>query len=381
MTRMLYAGLTAISTTLCLTIGLAEEAIDPGRAANTIILDENGVKNLGIETVAVEEQEFETTVFAIGRIEEIPANRSVLSSRISGRAIKVNAFEGDHVVKGQVLVEVESRQPGDPPPVIQLKASQDGIIIASHVRVGQPIEPDAELLDISERSEMWAVAKIPEKEASAIKIGTSARIQVPALGEEVIEATLTRFGIMADREAGTVEGIFQIPNIPEGRLQPGMRAEFSIIVGMREDVMAVPRTALQGDPSKRVVFVKDFDLPNAFVKAPVQVGEQNDGFIEIVSGLFPGDEVVTQGSYSLGFAGGGSVSLKEALDAAHGHEHNEDGSELTPDQKAAQEGGGDGHDHEAGGKMNTYLQIYAVIMTLLFIVVAQLLWRNRKAKA
>ncbi|MCB1096665.1 MAG: efflux RND transporter periplasmic adaptor subunit [Verrucomicrobiae bacterium] len=381
MMRMLHAGLIAISSTSCLTCGFAEEAIDPGRAANTIILDENGVRNLGIKTVAVEEQEFETTVFAIGRIEEIPVNRSVLSSRISGRAIKVNAFEGDHVQQGQVLVEVESRQPGDPPPVISLKAAQDGIVIASHVRVGQPIEPDTELLDISERSEMWAVAKIPEKEASTIKIGTRARIQVPALGGDPIEATLTRFGIMADREAGTVEGIFQIPNIPEGRLQPGMRAEFSIIVGMREDVMAVPRTALQGDPSKRVVFVKDFDLPNAFVKAPVQVGEQNDGFIEIVSGLFPGDEVVTQGSYSLGFAGGGSVSLKEALDAAHGHEHNEDGSELTPDEKAAKEGGGDGHDHEAGGKMNRYLQIYAVVISLLFIIVAQLLWRNRKAKA
>jgi hypothetical protein len=129
-----------------------------------------------------------------------------------------------------------------------------------------------------------------------------------------------------------------------------------------------------------VVFVKDFDLPNAFVKAPVQVGEQNDGFIEIVSGLFPGDEVVTQGSYSLGFAGGGSVSLKEALDAAHGHEHNEDGSELAPDSKGAGEGGED-QNHEAGGRMNTYLQIYAVVMTLLFIVVAQLLWRNRKANA
>lgn len=356
----------------------AEEAISAERAANTIILDETGVKNLRIETVEVEEMEFETTVFAIGRIEEIPANRSVLSSRISGRAIKVNAFEGDHVEKGQVLVEVESRQPGNPPPVIQLKAPQSGIVIASHVKVGQPIEPDAELLDISERSEMWAVAKIPENEAAAINVGTKARISIPALGGEPIEAELTRFGIAADRKAGTVEGIFQISNADENTLQPGMRAEFSIIVGIRDDVMAVPRSALQGDPSKRVVFVKDFDLPNAFVKAPVEVGEQNDGFIEIVNGLFPGDEVVTQGSYSLGFAGGGSVSLKEALDAAHGHEHNEDGSELTPAQKAAEEAEANA-DGGGSGKMSPLLLAYAGVATLAAIVFAQLFFTQRKS--
>jgi multidrug efflux pump subunit AcrA (membrane-fusion protein) len=357
-----------------------EEAIDPGRAANTIILDENGVKNLRIEIEPVEEQAFETTVFAIGRLEEAPDSRSVLSSRISGRAVKVNAFLGDHVTKGDILVEVESRQPGSPPPVIPLKATQSGLVIESHVKVGQPVEPDAELLDISDRSVMWAVAKIPEKEAANVKIGSPARIRIPALGGKAIEAKVKRFGIAADRQAGTVEGIFELPN-QGGELQPGMRAEFSIIVGSREGVMAVPRAALQGDPANRVVFVKDFDLPNAFVKAPVVVGEQNDGYIEIVSGLFPGDEVVTQGSYSLGFAGGGSISLKEALDAAHGHEHNEDGSEMTPEQKAAEEGGGDGQGGGGDSGMIRMLQIYAVAITLLFIIVAQLYWRNRKATA
>lgn len=376
--RMNHAALTALSSALCLTGMPAEEAVDPERAASIIILDENGARNLGIETVPVAERDFESTVFAIGRIEEIPGNRSVLSSRISGRAIRVHAFEGDHVEQGQVLVDVESRQPGDPPPVISLRAPQEGLIIASHVRVGQPVEPESELLDISERSEMWAVAKVPEKEASAIRVGTRARIRVPALGGDPIEATLARFGIMADREAGTVEGIFQIPNVPEGRLQPGMRAEFSIITGTRPGVMAVPRPALQGDPSKRVVFVKDFDLPNAFVRAPVQVGEQNDGYIEIVSGLFPGDDVVTRGAYSLGFAGGGSISLKEALDAAHGHEHNEDGSELPPEQKATSEEPANGHAH-GGERLDAFVRIYAVVMTLLFICAAQLLWRKRKA--
>jgi hypothetical protein len=114
-----------------------------------------------------------------------------------------------------------------------------------------------------------------------------------------------------------------------------MRAEFSIITGKRENVISIPRAALQGEASNRFVYVKHFELPNVFLKTPVQVGAMNDRFVEIVGGLFPADDVVTRGAYSLSFAGGGSgISLKEVLDAAHGHEHAEDGSELTPEKRA-----------------------------------------------
>ncbi|SVD94245.1 uncharacterized protein METZ01_LOCUS447099, partial [marine metagenome] len=67
------------------------------RATLTVIPDETGVRNLRIETEQAKERVFESTVFAIGRIEEIPANRSVLSTRIAGRVIDLNAYEGDRV--------------------------------------------------------------------------------------------------------------------------------------------------------------------------------------------------------------------------------------------------------------------------------------------
>lgn len=352
----------------------AEFTIDAERKANTVILDATGVANLGIETEQALPKDFETTVFAIGRLEEIPARRSVLSSRIAGRAVKVNAFVGDAVEEGEVLVEVESRQPGNPPPVIGLRAPRAGLVIESHVRLGQPVDPDAELLDISDRSMMWAVAKIPESEAAAIPVGTAARLHIPALGDELIEAKLTRFGVAAGQTAGTVEGVFELPNVT-GEMRPGMRVEFSVITGVRKGRMAVPREALQGSASKRFVFVRDFELENAFVKAPVVVGEQNEHLVEIKNGLFPGDDVVTTGSYGLAFAGAGSISLKEALDAAHGHEHNEDGSEITPQQKAATAAEASGGAETAVSKP---LLIYAVVVTLLFLGAVQMLVSKRK---
>ena len=172
--------------------------------ANTIILDEYGVSNLQIQHVEAEKRDFETTVFAIGRVEEIPANRSVVSSRIAGRVTKINVFEGDLVKEGEVLATVESRLLGDPPPSIEIQASQSGLVISSHVRLGQPVEPAVELMDISDRSKMWAVAKIPEQEAAQVQVGSFAHIRIPALGNNVIDAKLVRFGVDADRQAVTI---------------------------------------------------------------------------------------------------------------------------------------------------------------------------------
>ena len=362
---------------ICLSL-LSVTAISAATDA-PIILDASGVANLRIQTVEVEARDFETTVFAIGRIEEIPSKHSVLSSRVAGRVIELHAFEGDAIASGDVVATIETRLIGDPPPQVQLKAPQGGLVVNSHIRLGQPVQPDVELMDISDRSSMWAIAKIPENEAARVQVGSHAHIRVPALGQSLFEATLVRFGVNADRGAGAVEGIFLLEN-KDGRLRPGMRVEFAVVLDSRADVLAVPRASIQGGPANRVVFVKDFDLPNAFLRVPVVIGERNDRFVEVLSGLFPGDEVVTQGSYSLGFAGGGqNISLKEALDAAHGHEHNEDGSELTDADKAKR--AETRHDHGGGGATHTLsllLMIYAGGLTLLVLVASQRWWSQRR---
>lgn len=316
--------------------------------SGAVLLTEQGVKNLGIETVTVEETDFEDSAFALGRIETIPGSTGAVSSRISGRLVELLVSPGDTVSKDQVVAQVESRQPGDPPPVIPLRAPVSGLVMHSDARLGDPVEPDKALLEITDLSEVYAVARVPDYQAGLLKPGAKARIKIAALGEKTFEGELLRFGTAADAENGTIDAFFRMPN-PEGTLRPSMRAEFTIVKSMRTGVLSVPKESLQGNPANRHVYVKHAKLPNAFDKVIVQTGATSNDRVEIVDGLLPGDEVVTRGSYSLGFAGGGSgVSLKEALDAAHGHQHNDDGSEMTPEQAAAAKAGkgGDDHDHE-----------------------------------
>lgn len=322
-----------LGLSLLLTVPLG--AVDSTKPSNTVILDETGVKNLHLQTVEAEVGDFEETIFALGRIAVYPGRRAAISSRIAGRALDVNVKPDHFIKKGDVAIVVESRQLGDPPPRVSLVAPISGLVSATYIVPGEPVSPDKTLADILDLSEVYALASVPEHLAGQLKTGQLARITVAAASGEVFTAELEHLGAIADPEHGVVEAAFRVDN-PEFRLRPGMRAEFSIVTSKRSGVVRIPRRALQGDPSNRFVYVKDFDLPNAFIKTPVVVGQMNDRNVEIISGLFPADEVVTRGAYSLGFAGKGTLSLKEALDAAHGHEHNADGSEITPEQKRAQ---------------------------------------------
>jgi cobalt-zinc-cadmium efflux system membrane fusion protein len=346
-----------------------------------IILDESGVRNLRLETADAVEADFHQTILALGRIAVFPGRRHVVSSRIPGRILRVGVKPDQGVRPGDELIVLESRQPGDPPPQVAIAAPIAGLVAEMRANPGQPVGPDDSLMSIVDLGVVHAVAKVPEHFAGRLALGQKANIRVPAYPDKTFEATLEHIGALAEEETGTVEAAFHVEN-PDLLLRPGMRAEFRIVTSFRPDVMAVPREAIQGEGASRFVYVADYDLPNAFEKAPVEIGEQNDTHVEILGGLLPGDTVVTRGAYALGFAGKGSVSLKEALDAAHGHAHAEDGSEM---------GGEEGHDHDhdhdhghggqgSGKAFHQLTWFFAGLSGLLLVLLAlSLSFRRREA--
>lgn len=367
-------------------------------AVPPVILTEQGVRNLGLKTVVVEEADFETTTFALGRTEANPEHRSVLSSRVSGRVIETNLNIGSYVEKGDKLVLLESRQPGTPPPSIWLTAPANGTVISINTKLGAPVEPTDSLAELADLKTIYLIATLPQATAGKIKQGTQAKIRFPIRPDKEYTATLLKFaacpcpdpacalGQDVSTRSEKTEGadlntagvIFTIEN-PDNQLRPGMNAECSIVMEKREGVLSVPREAIQGGATNRHVYVKHMTIPNAFDRVNVQSGISNNDRVEILDGLLPGDEVVTRGSYSLGFAGsGGGPSLKEALDAAHGHEHNEDGSEKTADQKADSNSA---HDHDHASHGTSIREIFFMAATAIlaaWLVVTSL--RQRQSK-
>jgi len=370
--KMLLAALATFSVV---------HAADPKRKENTVILEEAAVANLQLEFTEAEETTFEETIFSLGHIEVLPGMKAIVSSRIPGRAFSVLVIPHQEVDVDAEVAWIESRQPGDPPPVIKLNAPIIGTVSKVNIAQGQPVTPDQELIEILDLSTVEAAASVPQHLAGKLTPGVKAHIRLNALPDRVFEAKLAHIAAVADETTGTIEAAFHVPN-PDKLLRPGMKAEFSIVVSTREGVMSIPRAAVQGDAAERFVYIKDYQLKNAFVKTSVVLGTQNDRFVEVIKGLFPGDEVVTRGAYALGFAGKGSVSLKEAMDAAHGHPHNEDGSEMSKEQIAAREKEHGDHYHEDGhASWNMLTSFFAGSSGLLLILLIVAMLKRKEAQS
>lgn len=337
---------------------------------NIVRLDSVKIKNAGIQTVEPTIGTFEKTLFAIGRIKAIPANHTVVSSRIAGKVVSRPPVVGDQIKKNQTVLHIESRQPGSPPPVIKIKAPANGTIFQSHVKLGEPVEPSEELMDIVDIRKVWAVANIPESKASQVKIGQTAHIRVVSLGDKIFKGKLIRFGTEADVKTGSVQAIFLLDN-PDLKLRPNMLTEFNIITETRENVFSVPKSAIQGDQLTAHLFKADYELEHSFLKVPVVLGEENHEQIEIIiqdpddPEINMIDSIVVRGGYFLTHTQADKQSLKEALDEAHGHEHNEDGSEMTAEQKAAKakekqaaQGGQSGGEHSHGASSQTVILLW-----------------------
>lgn len=378
LTSLIVAGLISSLGVSFATLA-ADTAAPAPRRANPVILDPVSAKNLGLETAEAEEQSFENTMTTLGRVEVFPGKRAVVTSRVSGRVLEVPAYPDRAVKKGDPLVIIESRQPGSPGTQITLTAPIDGLVTDLIAVPGESVNPDKPLLSLVDLSIVHALAQVPEHLADQIRPGQKVRFRSPGWPGEVWTTKVEHLGATADPTTGTLEAACHVNN--EGTwLRPGMRGEFEFVTSSRPNVLAVPRSAVQQDGLNRFVFVADYELTNAYVKTPIVTGAENEQFVEVLQGLFPGDAVVTKGAYPLAFAGKGTVSLKEAMDAAHGHSHNEDGSEMGGDAEHAH-GSDDEHAH---GPAATSLWTWFFAGTtgvLALLLVAQTLRRRGPGKA
>lgn len=275
----------------------------PGEDAETsafglIAISAEAKKNLAIQVEEADLRTIEKTFMAIGQIEPIPNRSAAVSSRISGRVTELKINPGETVKKGQVLVEVESRQLGDPPPRAQYAAPIDGVVTDRHVVLGDTVEPDKHLMEIVDLTEVYAEGRIFEGQVASVKLGQKVRLHVEAYPDADFEGTVDLMSGELDPESRTLKIWARIKN-KDGRLRPNMRTTLYIVTDALESVVAVPKSAVLGGAGRLFVFVQNDVEGLIYDKRPVVAGLKDDRYVEIIEGVFPSDKVVTEGNYQL----------------------------------------------------------------------------------
>jgi membrane fusion protein, heavy metal efflux system len=276
------------------------------------------VQNLGLETAEVELRPMEKTFPALGSVDPEPGKIAAIASRVAGRVTKLAVHDGQRVKAGDVLVEVESRVVGDPPPRLTFKAPIDGVVLETNVILGGTVEPDKNLLTIIDLSEVDVVAQVFEAQIGAVKVGQSVRIKAIAFPDVTFTGKVKATAANVSRESGTLRVFVHTEN-PEGKLLPGMRAQLAFITEEMDPAVVVPRAAVLGEAGDLFVYRQVMTAPFAYERTPVVVGLRDDRFTEIIEGVLPGDRVVTRGNYQLQYVGGGGGA--QTIEDDHGHSH------------------------------------------------------------
>ena len=183
-----------------------------------------------------------------------------------------------------------------------LHAPIDGLIASRDVSAGQYVSQggDKPVMTITDPSRVWLIAQLVEGDASAVHVGDTVTVTTPALPGRSFHATIDLVGAALDPETHRLPVRATIAN-PDGALKPQMFASFSIERPRQGAALRVPAAAVihEGD-SARVWVVR----PDGLLQArTVTAGDEQDGTVVLLTGLKPGEWIVTQGALFVNEAG------------------------------------------------------------------------------
>lgn len=180
-----------------------------------------------------------------------------------------------------------------------LLAPRDGVVVERNVLVGEEVGPDRPqpLLVIADLSEVVVSADVPEHRATWLRAGGRAKVRSVAMPGRVWDGEIEYVSEVVDPLRRMVSVRIRVPN-PDHQLRPNAFVQVVFDPGEGEAVV-VPATAVVTDDQRASVFVVTGEDPIAFQRRDVTTGRQNERFVEILSGLSPGETYVAHGAHLL----------------------------------------------------------------------------------
>ncbi len=185
-----------------------------------------------------------------------------------------------------------------------IRAPFSGILGIRKVNLGQYLPAGNPVVQLQSLSPIYVDFGVPQQTAGQVRVGRQLRITAEDLTGQVFSGRVTALDSVVDETTRNVQVQATLSN-PEGELRPGMFVQVEAVLGANRAVIALPASAINYAPYGDSVFViTDLKDPKGqtyrgvrqqFVKVEGSRGDQ----VAVVSGLKPGDEVVSSGVFKL----------------------------------------------------------------------------------
>jgi membrane fusion protein, multidrug efflux system len=185
-----------------------------------------------------------------------------------------------------------------------IRAPFSGVLGLRQVNLGQYLSAGDPIVPLQALNPVYVNFGIPQQEASQAKIGRPVRVSARDLAGPEFGGRVTAVDSVVDPATRNIQVQATLAN-PNGKLRPGMFVQAQLVVGASQSVIAIPTSGVNYAPYGDSVFVvtdlKDEKgkpyrgVRQQFVKLGGSRGDQ----VAVLSGVKPGDEVVTSGVFKL----------------------------------------------------------------------------------
>jgi membrane fusion protein (multidrug efflux system) len=307
-----------------------------------------------VTTIVTAREEWPATLNAIGTVAAVQG--VTVSADLSGIVGRIEFESGKTVAKGDVLVQLDTRQEqaqlagaesqlqlarlnfermqglvqqdavsraeydaaaaahkqaearlGEIRATIErktIRAPFSGVLGIRQVNLGQYLTDGAPVVPLQSLDPVYVNFGVPQQEAAQMRPGRSVRITVGELGDSEFAGRVSALDSVVDQTTRNVQVQATLAN-PGGKLRPGMFVQAQVMLGGGRPIVALPVSAVNYAPYGDSVFVlTDMKNPQGqsyrgVRQQVVKLGAARGDQIAVLSGLNAGEEVVTSGVFKL----------------------------------------------------------------------------------
>ncbi|MGD9555894.1 MAG: efflux RND transporter periplasmic adaptor subunit [Mangrovibacterium sp.] len=176
----------------------------------------------------------------------------------------------------------------------KLYAPTDGMIGKKMIEAGMSIIPGNPVFQLVRIERVKVSFPVPENEISAISKGQKAAVRVSAIGDRLFEAEVREVGVLSNPLSHTYMVKAELDN-PENLLKPGMVCSVQLSNTALSARIIIPMSAIQQSANGEKFVYTANERTGKAEKKPITAGPFAGNGIVIVSGLTPGDLLITEG--------------------------------------------------------------------------------------
>ncbi|TXH06447.1 MAG: efflux RND transporter periplasmic adaptor subunit [Candidatus Moraniibacteriota bacterium] len=199
------------------------------------------------------------------------------------RLLAQNQYQLENTVKDVEYLDLSLK-------LTRLSSPLSGILVKSPIKTSGVNVLATDTWIVVDPTTLYFSADLDETELKRVKIGMPVEIKLDAYPDQTIKSAISSIAYAPkETTSGTVYEIkLAIDESDLESLRLGLNGSATVILLEKKDVLRLPSSALTFEGVKSSVYVKNGD---DYDPKEIEIGIENDGFVEIIKGLSQNDQV------------------------------------------------------------------------------------------